>query len=299
MVLSNFAIPIPQSPIKNGVYIGTSGYNYPHWWNDVFFPSDLPQRKWLEFYAEYFDTVELNVSFYRLPKKESFEGWYKKTPKGFTFAVKGSRFITHIKRLKDCREPLSILLDHSSPLKEKLGIMLWQLPPRFRFQKERLEEFCVLLSTLPRAKRLRHAFEFRDESWLCDEVFRILKEFNFAFCIAHGSGLPLMETMMHPAAPKPDFEDGAKRRGSGSTPSKPWPLGHEVEWLTSDCIYLRLHGGEILYGSNYSDKELRQWAEKIKDWKRKGKTIFVYFNNDAYGFAVRNGLTLKKLVDLH
>jgi uncharacterized protein YecE (DUF72 family) len=204
--------------------------------------------------------VELNVSFYRLPKKEVFEGWYKRTPNGFSFAVKGSRFITHIKRLKDCREPLSLLLDHASPLKEKLGVVLWQLPPRFRFQKERLEEFCILLITLPRSKRLRHAFEFRDESWFCHEAIRILEEFNFALCIAHGSGLPSMEV------------------------------------LTSDFTYLRLHGGEVLYGSNYSEKELNQWAEKIKDWRKKVKTIFVYFNNDAFGFAVKNGLTLKKIV---
>lgn len=242
------------------ILIGTSGYNYPHWWNGVFFPSDLPQRKWLEFYAEYFDTVELNVSFYRLPKKEVFEGWYKRTPKRFSFAVKGSRFITHIKRLKDCREPLSLLLDHASPLKEKFGVVLWQLPPRFKFHEERLEEFCVLLSTLPRSKRLRHAFEFRDESWFSPSAIRILEEFNFALCIAHGSGLPYVET------------------------------------LTADFTYLRLHGGEVLYGSNYSDKELKQWAEKIQNWRGKDKTVFVYFNNDAYGFAVKNGLTLKKFV---
>lgn len=242
------------------IFIGTSGYNYPHWWNDVFYPSDLPQKKWLEFYARYFDTVELNVSFYRLPTKEAFQGWYKRTTKRFSFAVKGSRFITHIKRLKDCREPLSLLLDHASPLKEKLGAMLWQLPPRFRFQKERLEEFCVLLSTLPRSKSLRHAFEFRDESWFCREAFRILEEFNFALCVAHGSGLPLAET------------------------------------VTAKFAYLRLHGSEVLYGSNYSDKELEQWAEKIRNWRRKGKIVFVYFNNDAYGFAVKNALTLKRLV---
>jgi uncharacterized protein YecE (DUF72 family) len=246
--------------IQNGVLIGTSGYNYPHWWNGVFYPSDLPQRKWLEFYAEYFDTVELNVSFYRLPRKEAFEGWYKRTPKKFSFAVKGSRFITHIKRLKDCREPLSLLLDHASSLKEKLGVMLWQLPPRFKFQKERLEEFCVLLSTLPRSKFLRHAFEFRDESWFSQEAFKILEQFHFAFCIAHGSGLPLMER------------------------------------VTSDLVYLRLHGGEVLYASNYSDRELNGWAEKIQDWRKKGKIVLVYFNNDAYGFAIKNALTLKKLV---
>jgi len=176
------------------------------------------------------------------------------------FAVKGSRLITHMKRLRDCREPLSLLLDHASPLKKKLGVVLWQLPPRFKFQKERLEEFCVLLSTLPRSEILCHAFEFRDESWLCPDAFRILEEFNYAFCIASGSGLPTMEV------------------------------------VTSDFVYLRLHGGEVLYGSNYSDKELKRWAEKIQRWREKGKMVFVYFNNDAYGFALKNALTLKKLL---
>ena len=240
--------------------MGTSGYNYPHWWNGIFYPSELPQRKWLEFYADYFETVELNVSFYRLPKKEVFEGWQKRTPKDFLFAVKGSRFITHIKRLKDCREPLTLLFEHASPLREKLGVVLWQLPPRFKFQKERLEGFCILLSTLARSKLSRHAFEFRDESWLCREAFQILEEFKFAFCIAHGPGFPCLET------------------------------------VTSDYIYLRLHGGEVLYGSNYSDKELRGWAEKIQNWAEKGKTVFIYFNNDAFGFATKNALTLKRLL---
>jgi len=270
MVPSNSAFPAspvshqggrnPQSAIKNGTFIGTSGYNYPHWWNGTFYPSDLPQKKWLEFYTETFATVELNVSFYRLPKKEVFEGWYRRTPKKFVFAVKGNRFITHIKRLKDCREPLSLLFDHALPLKEKFGVVLWQLPPRFKFQKERLEEFSVLLSTLPRSKHHRHAFEFRDESWFCNEAFRILEEFGFAFCIAHGSGLPF------------------------------------IEKITSDFVYLRLHGGELLYGSNYSDNELEEWARRIQDWRKKGKAVFVYFNNDAYGFAVKNAMALKKFV---
>ena len=256
MVPSHSAIHTPPSATKDGVFIGTSGYNYPHWWNGTFYPSDLPQKRWLEFYAEHFSTVELNVSFYRLPQKEVFQGWYKRTPKKFVFAVKGSRFITHIKRLKDCREPVSLFFDHASPLKEKLGAVLGQLPPRFKFQKERLEEFCVLLTTLPRSKLLRHAFEFRDESWFCQEAFRILEDFRFALCLAHGSGLPF------------------------------------IERITSDFIYLRLHGGEVLYGSNYSDKELRQWAGKIQGWRKKDQIAFVYFNNDAYGFAVKNGLTL-------
>ena len=261
MLLPSSAIRNPQSAIGR-VFIGTSGYNYPHWWNGVFYPSHLPQKRWLEFYGDSFNTVELNVSFYRLPTREAFVSWHKRTPEHFSFAVKGSRFITHINRLKDCRDPLTLLLDHASPLKEKLGALLWQLPPKFRFQKERLEEFCVLLSTLPRSKRLRHAFEFRDESWLCEEAFRVLQEFDFTFCIAPGSGLPCAER------------------------------------VTSDLVYLRLHGGEVLYGSDYSDKELKQWAEKIRNWEKKKKTVFVYFNNDTYGFAIKNALSLKKLMSI-
>ncbi len=263
MVPSLSAIRNPKCKIDDQIHIGTSGYNYPHWWNGLFYPSTLPQRKWLEFYVDYFDTVELNVSFYRLPKKEVFESWYKRTPKHFLFAVKGSRFITHIKRLKDCREPVSLLFDHAAPLKEKLGIVLWQLPPRFKFQKDRLEEFCVLLSTLPRSKPLHHAFEFRDPSWLCQEAFHILEEFHFAFCMAHGSGLPFLET------------------------------------VTANDVYVRLHGGEVLYGSNYSDEELRQWSRRLQGWKEEGRTVFVYFNNDAYGFAVKNALTLIKLISTY
>jgi uncharacterized protein YecE (DUF72 family) len=251
----------PSKSQKEGsAHIGTSGYNYPHWWNGVFYPSDLPQNRWLEFYAGKFETVELNVSFYRLPPKKVFEAWYRRTPNGFLFSVKGSRFITHIRKLKDCREPVSLLFDHASALKEKLGAVLWQLPPQFPFKKERLEEFCVLLSTLPRSKDLRHTFEFRDPSWYCREAFRVLEEFQFAFCIAHGSGLPL------------------------------------TEQVTSDFVYLRLHGGQTRYGSDYSGKELGQWAEKIGRWRKKGKNVFVYFNNDAYGFAVKNGLVLEKIV---
>ncbi len=170
------------------ILIGTSGYNYPHWWNGIFYPADLPQRKWLEFYAEHFDTVELNVSFYRLPAKEVFQGWHKRTPKKFSFGLKGSRFITHIKRLKECREPLSLLLEHASPLKEKLGAVSGNFPPRFRFQKERLEEFCVLLATLPRSKLLRHAFEFRDESWLAGRLSRYWKNSILPFVLPTDQG---------------------------------------------------------------------------------------------------------------
>jgi uncharacterized protein YecE (DUF72 family) len=243
--------------------IGTSGYNYPHWWNGVFYPPRVPQRLWLEYYARHFNTVEVNVSFYRLPQKEIFKEWYRRTPKEFAFTVKGSWTITHARYLKDCRDPLGLLLDHASPLKEKLGGILWQLPPKFKFMRSRLEEFCVLLSTLPRSRRLRHTFEFMDESWYCPEAFRVLEEFDFTYCIAHGSSLPL------------------------------------VEKVTSGSIYLRLRGGESLHGASYSDKELVSWASKILEWRKKGKTVFAYFNNDAYGFAVKNALSLKRFVSTY
>jgi uncharacterized protein YecE (DUF72 family) len=242
------------------IFIGTSGYNYPHWWNDIFYPAVLPQRKWLEFYAGRFNTVEINVSFYRLPTKEVFQSWYQRTPSPFLFGMKGNRFITHVKGLKECREPLSRLLENASPLKEKLGVILWQLPFQFRFEIGRLEEFCVLLSTLPRSKSLRHAFEFKDKAWLRKETFQLLEEFNFAVCIAHGPGLQPVET------------------------------------VTADFIYLRFLGGESLYGSSHSEADLEEWADTIGAWNRKGKSVFVFFNNDAYGFAIKNALTLNRLV---
>lgn len=242
------------------IFIGTSGYNYLHWWNDVFYPSKLPQRKWLEFYSKYFDTVELNITFYRLPTKNAFESWYQRTPDQFVFSTKGSRFITHIKRLKNCGEPLSLFLNLTSSLKEKLGIILWQLPPRFKVDLRRLEEFSELLLSFPTSKKIPQAFEFRDESWLQSEVIKILKKFNFSLCISHGLGLPIKEE------------------------------------ITSNIVYLRLHGGEILYGSNYSEDQLRQWAKKIRKWEEDGRTIFVYFNNDAHGYAVKNAITLKEIL---
>jgi len=107
------------------VFVGTSGYNYRHWWNGVFYPKTVPQKGWLEFYSQFFETVELNVTFYRLPNRKTFEGWYQRTPGNFLFSIKGSRFITHIKRLKDCQEPLEAFFDHALGLKEKLNVILW------------------------------------------------------------------------------------------------------------------------------------------------------------------------------
>lgn len=239
--------------------IGTSGYSYNHWWDGVFYPIDVKPGKWLEYYAKYFNSVELNVSFYRLPKKETFEGWRRRTPKDFRFVAKGSRFITHIKKLKDIEEPLEIFFENASGLEKKLAMVLWQLPPGMRVDIKKLEKFC---KSLKKYKKIRQAFEFRNISWFCEEVYEILHKHNFSLCIAH---------------------------------SGRWPV---VEELTADFVYLRFHGGgDVLYSSNYTEKELKDWATKVKKWLKEGRDIYAYFNNDAYGYAVKNALRLKELIE--
>lgn len=242
------------------VLIGTSGYSYLHWWNGVFYPLDVPQRRWLEFYAQSFDTVELNVSFYRLPKREAFESWHDRTPENFVFAIKGSRFITHVKKLKNCQEPLALFFDHADGLKEKLKVVLWQLPARLHVDTERLKDFCNMLKESETPPNTRHAFEFRHESWFDDSVYDILKKYNFSLCVAH---------------------------------SNRWPC---EEVTTTDLVYLRFHGGEILYGSNYAEEELQEWAGKARKWLEEGRDIYAYFNNDAYGYAVFNAGRFRELI---
>lgn len=239
---------------KSKAYIGTSGYSYPHW-KKVFYPEGLKQSEWFDYYLKNFDTVELNVTFYRLPKEDVFFNWYKKAPKSFRFAVKGSRYITHIKRIQNIEAPLKLFKSRVEKLKEKLGVVLWQLPPRMKKDIKRLEIFCKLLKNSK--INTRHAFEFRDESWLSDDVYDLLKSYNFAFVISHSPGFPYAEK------------------------------------VTADFIYIRFHGGELLYGSNYSKKELENWALKIKKWQKKDLDIYAYFNNDAYGYAVKNAKALK------
>lgn len=234
--------------------IGTSGYSYKHW-KGGFYPPDLSQARWLEFYCQHFDTVELNVTFYRLPKQETFEGWHRRTPSHFLFAAKGSRFITHIKRLKDCGEPVRAYRENAAGLGDKLVCVLWQLPPMFLFDGERLREFCQLLQDeLPEK---RHTFEFRHESWFKEECYEILSVHGFALCI------PV----------SPDYP--------------------RVEEMTAPFTYIRFHGSASRRNSCYTDEELRGWAVKVKKWL-KVRDIYVYFNNDISGFAIDNAKNLRK-----
>jgi uncharacterized protein YecE (DUF72 family) len=158
-------------------YIGTSGWHYEDW-KGLFYPADLTKSKWLEFYSRHFPTVELNNSFYHLPSEKAFVNWRETSPEGFFFAVKVSRFITHIKRLKNAEEPLQNFLERADLLRGKLGPLLYQLPPNMKRNDERLESFLAILPG-----QYRHVFEFRHQSWFDDEVLKVLIKHNVGLCI--------------------------------------------------------------------------------------------------------------------
>jgi uncharacterized protein YecE (DUF72 family) len=237
------------------VRIGTSGFSYPHW-KGVFYPPELRPSSWLGYYQERFDTLELNNTFYRLPKPETFLQWKDAVKKGFLFSIKASRWITHLKRLKNVQEPLDAFLKRAILLGEKLGPVLYQLPPFFEMDIERLEAF---LSLLPDG--FMHAFEFRHPSWFDERIIRLLREKKVSFCIPDG---PFSQSVPH--------------------------------WVTSDVVYIRFHGPAGLYRGEYPLNQLALWAERIKTLKSKGFCVFAFFNNDAHGFAVKNALQLKGLI---
>lgn len=237
------------------IHIGTSGYIYKHWGGGVFYPPDLKQNKWLEFYCQHMGSVELNVSFYRLPSLAAFKGWYKRTPRSFRFAVKGSRFITHIKRLKDPKPSLKLFFSRTKPLKEKLSIVLWQLAPQSKLNLERLEKF---VDELVKLRPCRQVFEFRHPSWFCKDVYKILKKADMAICRAD------------------------------------WPECSKEAPDIASFLYIRRHGTSgQLYGGCYSEKQLKQDAGLIK---QKKKPSYIYFNNDAHGWAIKNATRLKQIL---
>jgi len=239
------------------ILVGTSGYNYGHW-QGVFYPKGIKQNEWLQFYCQYFNTVELNVTFYRLPQKKAFQSWHQRTPKDFRFVIKGSRYITHIKRLNACAQPLKLFFQNACALKEKLSCVLWQLPPSLKFDLKRLEKFIKILKG--KYPWCLHSFEFRNQSWFNSRTYKLLGDNNMNLCIAHSPNFPVYEV------------------------------------TTSDFLYLRFHGGQKLYSSNYTDSELKEWVQKTKRLSRGKKIIFAFFNNDAGGFAVKNALRFKELL---
>jgi uncharacterized protein YecE (DUF72 family) len=238
------------------IRIGCSGFLYDHW-RGTFYPEDLPRKLWLGYYSKRFSTVELNVTFYRLPERETFAKWYTSTPDGFIFSLKGSRFITHVKKLKDCAEPIEAFFSRASVLKEKLGVILWQLPPNFNPDLERLKEFLEAL----RPFGMRNTFEFRNKNWVTKKVFSILEKENAALCMAD----------------HPDF-------------LRKLPV-------TADFIYIRRHGEEGSYATSYSTESLKEDAKFVRSHLRKKTDVFLYFNNDARGYAPKNAAEIISLFE--
>jgi uncharacterized protein YecE (DUF72 family) len=236
------------------VRIGCSGWIYRHW-RGRFYPEKLAVKKWFAFYAEHFDTVEINNSFYRLPKAETFDAWREQAPPGFRYAVKANRFLTQAKKLKDCGEPLQRMMPPFRHLGETLGPILYQLPPRFALNLERLESFLQLVP-----KDVLNVFEFRDKSWYTDEVFALLERHGAGFCAHDMPGLESPRMAVGPAA------------------------------------YLRFHGGQGKYWGRYPEQALLGAADWISGEARRGRAVWVYFNNDIDVAAIEDALTLKAMV---
>jgi len=244
---------LSDTPDAKPVWIGCSGWNYPHWRQTVY-PKGLPARRWLEYYATLFDTVEVNNTFYRLPSRSAVANWVKETPPGFLFTIKASRFLTHMKHLKDMEEGVERFYERIEPLVEspKLGPVLWQLPERFHRNDERLA------SALRRLPAGRHCFEFRHPSWFAPDVYALLRENGVALVI-------------------------------GDHPERPFQA-HE---LTADWTFARFHYGRGAPNGNYSQRELEEWERRFAAWHARVE-VFAYFNNDWEGFAVKNALWLKR-----
>jgi uncharacterized protein YecE (DUF72 family) len=240
--------------------VGCSGWNYRDW-RGAFYPEGVPASRWLEHYARRFGTVEVNTTFYRLTKRETVARWVQQTPPGFQFAVKGSRFLTHMRRLQDRDRGLRRFFDPLAPMIEagKLGPVLWQLPATFRRDDELLDAWLEALRAFPATG---HAMEFRHESWFAGDVEEILRRHGAALVIAH-------------------------RRGE---------LAFQTEALTTDWTFLRFHYGDRGRRGNYADSELQDWARRIAGLRERAE-VFAFFNNDWEAFAPRNALRLQRLLD--
>ncbi|HHB12414.1 MAG TPA: DUF72 domain-containing protein [Chromatiales bacterium] len=234
---------------------GTSGWHYAHW-RGVFYPEDLPPARWLAYYAQRFPCVEINNAFYRLPSEQAVQQWAREVPAHFRFAVKASRYITHVKRLRDCAEAVSRFLARMNGLGDYLGPVLFQLPGHWRPNLERLADFLELLP-----EDLATAFEFRDPRWHTAETVDLLAAYGAAFCVYHA---------------------GEERS----------PL-----WITAPFAYVRMHGPLGWYQGEYGRDGLAWLTRWLQEVRPRVERAYVFFNNDAVGWAIRDALALRALAD--
>lgn len=244
---------------RKGFNVGTSGWSYGHW-SGIFYPKNIKPSQYLEHYITVFNCVELNSSFYHLPRESTIRGWMDRTPGSFRFCSKLSRFITHQKRLADSQEALSKYFDLFQEMKTRMGPVLIQLPPGLTYDRSLVVGFFDLLSE--QYPEYQFAIEVRHKSWIQDEFFQLLSNNGISFVIA----------------------DSGNR----------FPY-HEV--VTADFIYLRFHGPEKLYASDYDESELFKYAEKIINWLNEELEVWVFFNNDFGGFAVKNAMSLYEMLN--
>lgn len=237
------------------IRIGTSGWVYGHW-RDVFYPHRLPQSRWFAHYAGRFATVEINATFYREPRQSAVEGWRDQAPPGFVYAVKAHRFMTHMKKLLDCAEPVRRFFDRAELLGDRLGPILYQVAPQVPVQPERLTAFAALLPP-----QHTHVFEFRDSRWFTPETRDVLARANLAFCIhdAHGVGCP------------------------------DWVTANTVYYRFHGPP------DSPAYTGSYSEEALQRTADEITARAAEGHDVYVYFNNDLHGHAVSNAIRLIEL----
>ena len=240
--------------MNGSIWVGTSGWSYEHW-KGPFYPGRLAGGRMLEFYARHFRTTELNSSFYRLPAQATLERWREITPEDFLFSVKASRYITHMQKLREPGRSVNDFLQRVGFLGDKLGPILFQLPPRWRFDRQRLAAFLDTLSA-----DFRYAFEFRERSWLNEETFDLLSQHGAALCIYELDGF---------LSPRE---------------------------ITTDVVYVRLHGPAGAYRGSYDDRSLAGWAGDLAHWAESGRTVYCYFDNDERGYAARDALRLQAML---
>lgn len=238
------------------IHIGTSGWSYEHW-NGVLYPYESKPWDRLKYYEDKYDTVELNISFYRWPTVAAFKSWQHKLPHDFLLSVKAPRYLTHTKRLYEPEKWIEKIKPCWHALADKRAVLLVQLSPNFTFDYERLHYFLQYVPSW-----MKMSLEFRHSSWHQEPVFDLLERYGVAYCIMSGAHLPC------------------------------------IVRTTAPFVYVRMHGPDHqqLYGGSYTDTDLQWWAQHIREWERLGKQVFVYFNNDGEGNAVRNANALKYLL---